>query len=84
MIPVTLGDAQAHAAAMGRSVPAPECYLWRAFWWHMESNRGYPSSAASLQYGNNLMDLRRDMLARPDHYRRKPAGMTDWLWMQIV
>lgn len=82
MIPVTLSDAQAHAAAMGHRVPPPECYLWRAFWWHMESNRGYPSSVASLQYGDNLLALRRDMLARPEHYRRKPQDVTDYQWSQ--
>ena len=60
----------------------PYCYLRRSLWWQVESNRGYPSAADSLQYSRNQLLLYRDMLARPKHYGRKPADMTDYQWSQ--
>jgi hypothetical protein len=62
-----------------RSWP-PHCYLWQSLWWRAESNRGYPSTPASRRYSRNLLRLFRDMLGNPEHYRRKPAGTTDWQW----
>jgi hypothetical protein len=80
--PLTIGEAQMHAAEMGWRAAPPEQYRWRALWWHLESKRRYPSAAASLQYSRNLLDLRRDMLARPEHYAKKRTDLTDWQWMQ--
>jgi hypothetical protein len=61
----------------------PHCYLWSALWWRKEASRGYPCSERSRSYSRNQLQLFRDMLARPEHYRRKPKGTTDWQWMQI-
>lgn len=80
--PLTIGEAQMHAAEMGRRSPPPECYRWRAVWWHLESKRRYPSAPASLQYSRNMLGLRRDMIARQEHFRRKPRELTDWQWSQ--
>ncbi len=74
---------------MGWKVPPPERYRWHAIWWHLESKRGYPSAPASLQYASNQLALRRDMLARPDYYARKPQyyrgnSISDWQWMKLA
>lgn len=79
-VPPTLTEAQMHAAAMARKLPPPERYRWHAIWWHLDSKVHRPSAASSLEYASNLLRLRRDMLARPEHYRRKPDHLTDYQW----
>lgn len=69
-----------HAAEMARRTAPPESYRWNAVWWHLESKRRYPTMAEALQYSRNMLNLRRDMLARPEHYRQKPKNLTDWQW----
>lgn len=61
----------------------PHCYLWSAVWWRVESQRACPRSTYSLQYSKNQLALYRDMIRRPEHYRRKPTNKTDWLWSEL-
>lgn len=65
---------------VARRARPPHCYLWVSLWWEVESHRGYPSSKAPKGYSVNQLRLFRDMIRNPEHYRRKPADVTDWQW----
>jgi hypothetical protein len=82
-VPRTLFDAMRHAAEMGHRTAAPERYRWNALWWHLYAKvSACPGEA--LLYCRNLLGLRRDMLARPNHFARlRPPGMTDYQRSQV-
>lgn len=76
----SLRDLQGRAAERARNTPPPECYRWRAVWWHLESRESANPSDA-IRYARNQLRLAHDMEARPGHYadlRRRDE--TDWQW----
>lgn len=72
-----------HAAEMGRSAAWPDGYRWNAVWWRLHA-RDSRNGAEALLYARNQAALCRDALARPGHYRRKPADLTDWQWSGLA
>lgn len=71
-----------HAAEMGRRSAWPENYRWAAVWWRLHARVSRDGSA--LHYSSNQLALYRDALARPEHYRAKPADVTDWQWSGLA
>lgn len=61
--------------------PAPEKYRAIARWWRLHTEE---TKAPELcrEYADNQDRLYADMLARPRHYRRKPADLSDYEWSQ--
>lgn len=76
---MTLREAMVFAGAMGASSPWPENYRWVAVWWRLHA-RESAAPAEPRQWARAQLALYRDIQARPEHYRAKPAGITDWMW----
>ena len=55
----------------------PECYYWQAVWWRLSAMMSRSSGPA--MHSRNIMQLYRDIKNRPDHYKRKPADVTDYI-----
>lgn len=83
MHPRPLADLMREAGRKARELPPPERYLWCAVWWHLYS-RETKVPAQCIGYAKNQLRLARDMAARPDHFKRKPLGTTDFEWSQIA
>lgn len=74
-------DRMRRASANARRDGVPRCYVWCALWWRLQA-RLDSNPAECLSFAENQLRLYRDMLARPEHYRRKPGNrVTDWQWM---
>lgn len=71
-------EALASVARRARGCAVPERYRWHAVWWHLHGK--LCKSVSAFQYSRNLLDLRRDMLCRPEHYRKRPEKYTDYQW----
>jgi hypothetical protein len=75
----TLRDQMIRVGEKARLSPKPERYLWVAVWWHLHA-RETANPSECIGYAKGQLHLARDMAARPDHYRVKPADKTDWEW----
>ena len=74
-------DRLRHAATRKRKDHWTREHYWSAVWWRLNSRLGaHPGQG--LVYAANMFRLHRDMLARTDHYRRVPPGLSYWQWMQ--
>jgi hypothetical protein len=72
-------DLKAAALEKARLLPAPKKYLWIAVWWHLHAREDKAPEGCLIQAKWQLR-LAKDMCARPDHFRAKPADVTDWQW----
>lgn len=79
--PATMWDLMARVGEKARLLPPPDCYLWRAVWWHLHSCESMVPNQA-IGYALNQLRLARDMAARPLHYLVKPPWLSDWQWSQ--
>lgn len=77
--PQLLQSLMARAGERARLLPTPERYLWIAVWWHLHA-RETKNPSDCLQSADSQLRLFKDMVARPDHYHRRPSGKTDWEW----
>lgn len=79
------------AAGLGSHPPAdwafssslPERVVWNeysaAFWQERHEQSGLQISQEGI-YAGRLRTVVADMIARPEFYERKPAGVTDFRW----
>lgn len=81
--PQTLNDLLARIGEKARLLPAPECYLWRAVWWHLFARESAIPSEC-IGFARKQLRLARDMIERPDHFRRKPIDVTDCQWSYVA
>lgn len=61
--------------------PAPDKYRAIARWWRLHAEESANPSEC-LGYAGNQDRLYRDMLERPNHYKTKPADLSDFQWSQ--
>jgi hypothetical protein len=83
--PLTIREAMVHAGEMSVREGTPRCYYWHAVWWRLHA-RESRNSAECLRFSRNQLSLYRDMVARPEHYRRaaRPDGCSDWKWSGLL
>ncbi len=78
---LSIETAMANAAQRAQAIAPPERYRWHAVWWHLQVKRS--KAFAAFEYSKNMLELRRDMISRPEHFKKKPATRTDWEWSLI-
>lgn len=61
--------------------PAPEKYRAIARWWRLHAEETKTPEVCN-GYADKQDRLYADMLARPRHYLRRPADLTDFQWSQ--
>lgn len=83
MQPQPLRDLMIRAGEKARLMPVPERYLWVAVWWHMHAKETMMPDEC-LGYARGQLRLARDMRERPEHFRSKPAGKSDWEWSKVA
>jgi len=77
--PLTLRQAQCHAADMGHKEGWPRSYYWISVWWRLSAREsGNPQEC--LRYSKNQQQLYADIIRRPAHYKLQKAitNKTDW------
>ncbi|QRZ12154.1 hypothetical protein JWJ88_05765 [Paracoccus methylovorus] len=76
---MSVREAMIEAAERERkAASAPERYRWIAVWWRLSALESqFPKQ--HRQYARGQMALAADIERRPQHYKTKPAGKTDWL-----
>jgi hypothetical protein len=79
--PLTIHEAMVMAGEMSVREGSPHCYYWNAVWWRLHA-RESKNSAECVRFSRNQLALYRDMVARPEHYRKpsRPDSSTDWQW----
>ncbi|MET0331306.1 MAG: hypothetical protein ABW154_07740 [Dyella sp.] len=76
-------EAMVRASLRGRREGHPNCYYWEAVWWRLHA-RASKNPAEALRFSRNQLRLFWDIKHRPDHFQRKPDGMTDWQWSGLA
>ena len=79
--PMTIQAAMIFASERARIEGWPRNYYWSAVWWRLDAKRS-KAPADALSYSRNQLNLYRDILRRPDHYKisMRPSGLSDWQW----